>query len=44
VGGLIRGLTAGQDHRGIHREAAKAFAKGMEKPYGVIVKTFAHGD
>jgi hypothetical protein len=44
VGGLIRGITAGQDGRGIHREAAKEFAKGMEKPFGVVVRTFAHGD
>jgi len=44
VGGLIRGLASGQDGRGIHREAAREFAKGMEKPFGVVVKTFAHGD
>ncbi|MBW2276926.1 MAG: hypothetical protein JRF63_05500 [Deltaproteobacteria bacterium] len=44
VGGLISGITSGQDGRGIHREAAKAFAKGMDKPFGVVVRTFAHGD
>lgn len=44
VGGLIRGIASGQDGRGIHREAARAFAKGMDKPFGVVVRTFAHGD
>jgi hypothetical protein len=44
VGGLIRGIAAGQDGRGIHREAARAFARGMDKPFGVVVKTFTHGD
>lgn len=44
VGGLISGITSGQDGRGIHREAARAFAKGMDKPFGVVVTTFAHGD
>jgi hypothetical protein len=44
VGGLVRGITAGKDGRGIHREAARAFATGMGKPAGSMYRAFAHGD
>jgi hypothetical protein len=43
VGGLVRGLAAGKDGRGIHAEAARAFARGMERK-GSMYGAFAHGD
>jgi hypothetical protein len=43
VGGLLDGLAHGDSHGAIHRRAAQAFADGMNKPYGTMLRAFAAG-
>ncbi|HMI90680.1 MAG TPA: hypothetical protein VK509_04920, partial [Polyangiales bacterium] len=43
VGGLLAGLARGDSHVAIHRLAAQAFADGMKKPYGTMLRAFAAG-
>ncbi len=43
VEGLVRGLVAGKNGKGIHLSAAKAFATGKGKPLSKILGSFTHG-
>ncbi len=44
VMGILRGIVAGKDHRGIHREAARAFAEGQKKSVGTMRRALSFGD
>jgi hypothetical protein len=42
--GVLRAIAAGQNHKGIHREAARAFAKGQNKSVGTMLRALSYGD
>ncbi len=42
--GIIRAVAAGKDHRGIHREAARAFAKGQRQTVRTMLRALSYGD
>jgi hypothetical protein len=42
--GILRGVAAGKSLKGIHREAAKAFAKGQNKSVGTMLRALTFGD
>ena len=44
VTGLLKGITAGKNAKGIHYQAAKAFAAGKKKPLSAILNAFTYGD
>ncbi len=43
IGGIVEGVAWGESGRQIHKRAARAFADGMNKPYGAIMRSFASG-
>jgi len=44
VAGILKGLAAGKNAKGIHYQAAKAFATGKKKPLSSILGAFTYGD
>ncbi len=44
VAGIVRAVAAGQNHKGIHREAARAFAEGQKKSVGTMRRALSYGD
>ncbi len=42
--GILRGVAAGKDLKGIHREAVRAFAEGQKRPAGSMMKALSYGD
>jgi hypothetical protein len=42
--GILGGIAAGKDHRGIHQEAVKAFAEGQKRPADILMRVFSYGD
>ena len=41
--GLIEGLTAGRDAKGVHFQATKRFAEGRKKKHSVMLRAFSYG-
>jgi hypothetical protein len=44
VFGMLRAAAAGKDHRGIHLEAVRAFAKGQKRSAAAMMRVFSYGD
>lgn len=41
--GIVRGVAAGQSLKGIHKEAARAFAKGQKQSVGTMLRALSWG-
>jgi hypothetical protein len=42
--GVLRAVAAGKSHKGIHREASRAFAKGQNKSVSTMLRALGYGD
>ncbi len=41
--GILRGVAAGESLKGIHKEAARAFAKGQKQSVGTMLRALSWG-